>query len=62
MKEINNDDEQVMKQYAKAMDMMIDAIIKPILLPDNKDVTTNISRKENKDESFKDDKDKMSDV
>jgi hypothetical protein len=62
MNEINNDDEQVMKQYAKAMDMMIDAIIKPILLPDNKDVTTNISRKENKDESFKDDKDKMSDV
>tara|TARA_R100000306_G_C4365045_1_gene137221 strand:+ start:1138 stop:1326 length:189 start_codon:yes stop_codon:yes gene_type:complete len=62
MKEINNNDEQVMKQYAKAMDMMIDAIIKPILLPDNKDVTTNISRKENKDESFKDDKDKMSDV
>jgi hypothetical protein len=62
MNEINNNDEQVMKQYAKAMDMMIDAIIKPILLPDNKDVTTNISRKENKDESFKDDKDKMSDV
>ena len=62
MNEINNNDEQVMKQYAKAMDMMIDAIIKPILLPDNKDVTTNISRKENKDESFKDDKDKMSDM
>lgn len=62
MNEINNNDEQVMKQYAKAMDMMIDAIIKPILLPDNKDVTTNISRRKNKDESFKDDKDKMSDV
>ena len=53
-----NNDDAYLKAYAKSLDI----IFEKILLPDNKDVTTNISRKENKDESFKDDKDKMSDV
>ena len=56
MKEINDD--AYLKAYAKSLDI----IFEKILLPNNKNVTTNISRKENKDESFKDDKDKMSDV
>ena len=56
MNEINDD--AYLKAYAKTLDI----IFEDILLPNIKNVTTNIARKENKDESFKDDKDKMSDV
>ena len=48
MKEIN--DEAYLKAYAKTLDI----IFEKILLPNNKNVTTNISRKDNKDESFND--------